>query len=93
MKISDLEKCFAILARFARERGIEEVSQPVPDGYWTITAPAWTRIYEEPTPSVGSFSDDEEELKRLLEDPTRASSVDLERVAHLLCRLSDQLAF
>jgi hypothetical protein len=83
----------SILARLARERGVDEVVLPEADGYWTITAPGWTQIYEEPKPSVGSFCDDEEELKKMLADPERASSVDLERVAHLLRRLSDQLAF
>lgn len=93
MKIADLEKCVTILAHLARERGVDEIVPPDSDGYWTITAPAWTRIYEEPKPSVGSFSDDEEELQKMLAEPERASSVDLERVAHLLRRLSDQLAF
>lgn len=93
MKVTDLEKCVSILARLARERGVEEVVPPDSDGYWTVTAPAWTDVYEEPKPAVGSFSDDEEELKKMLANPERASSVDLERVAHLLRRLSDQLAF
>jgi len=91
MKVTDLEKCVSILARLARERGVDEVT-PDSDGYWTISAPEWTQVYEEPKPAVGSFSDDEEELAKMLANPDRASSVDLERVAHLLRRLSDQLA-
>jgi hypothetical protein len=93
MKVTDLEKCMSILTRLALERGVDEVVPPPEDGYWTITAPAWTQVYEEPKPGVGSFSDDEEELMKMLANPERASSVDLERVAHLLRRLSDQLAF
>jgi hypothetical protein len=93
MKVTDLEKCVSILAHLALERGVNEVMPPDSDGYWTVTAPAWTQVYEEPKLAVGSFSDDEEELKKMLADPARASSVDLERVAHLLRRLSDQLAF
>lgn len=93
MKLTDLEKCVSILARLASERGVDEVTAPPgSDGYWTITAPEWTQIYEEPKPSVGSFSDDEEELRKMLANPERASAVDLERVAHILRRLSDQLA-
>lgn len=93
MKVTDLEKCVGILSRLALDRGVNEVVPPESDGYWTITAPEWTRVYEDPEPSVGSFADDEAELTKMLENPERASSVDLERVAHLLRRLSDQLAF
>jgi hypothetical protein len=49
-------------------------------------------IYQEPKPSIGSFVDDESELKKLLDDPSRASAVDLDRVAHLLKLLSHLLA-
>jgi hypothetical protein len=93
MKLRDLENCVGILVRLARESGVDEVMLPDSDGYWTITTPAWTKIYEDPEPAVGSFSDDAEELNNLLSNPERASSVDLERVAHLLRLLSDQLAF
>jgi len=93
MKVSDLEKCVSILARLARERGMDDVLEPDCDGYWTICSPDWTQIYEEPKPGVGSFSDDAEQLAKLLADPSRASAVDLDRVAHLLRLLSDQLAF
>lgn len=91
MKVTDLEKCIAILLEVARRRGVSEIALPANDGYWTITSQEWTRIYEQPTPGVGSFSDDEQQLLMMLEDPTGASAVDLERVAHLLCLLSDQL--
>jgi len=92
MKLDDLEKCVRILIRLAADRGVEDV-RPEGDGYWTVTTPEWTRIYDEPKPAIGSFSDDEEELRKMLADPERASSVDLERVAHVLRLLSDQLAF
>jgi len=59
----------------------------------TVSSPAWTLIYEKPRLSVGSFSDDETELEKLLLEPDRASAVDLDRLAHLLRRLSDQIAF
>jgi hypothetical protein len=91
MKVSDLEKCVSILARHALLFGIDEVTTKDVDLYWTITSSQWTRIYEDPTPAVGSFIDDAAELERMLADPARASAVDLERVAHLLLLLSDQL--
>ena len=93
MKLDDLERCVIILMNLAKMRGINEVKSSENDAYWTISSPAWTQIYEEPNPSVGSLSDDEEELIKVLGDPTRASAVDLDRVAHLLRRLSDQLAY
>ena len=93
MKLNDLEICICILLRLARERGIDEVTLPEKDGYWVVTAPEWTNVYEDPQLAVGSFSDDAAELRKILADNERASSVDLERVASLLRRLSDQLAF
>jgi hypothetical protein len=93
MKTSELEKCLSILLRTAVEKGIEDV-EPEHDGYWTVTAPAWRNVYVDPppTPSVGSFSDDEEELRKLIASPDRVSAVDFERVSHLLRLLSDKLA-
>lgn len=78
--------------RKAEEQGLSEVTAPH-DGYLTITSPDWRDIYADPppTPGVGSFSDDEEELTKLLASPERASAVDLERLAHLLRLLSDQM--
>lgn len=92
MTIVELERCVALLLEMARRRGIDEVVPPNVDGYWTVTSPAWTQVYQTPQPAVGSFSDDEQELQKVLRDPSRGSAVDLERAAHLLRLLSDQLA-
>ncbi len=63
------------------------------DGYWTVVSSEWRDIYSEPQQlGVGSVSDDEAELTRLIEDPGRFSGVDLERIAHLLCVVSDKLS-
>lgn len=92
MTLHEIEQCFQVLVHAVRERGLGEIRLPATDGYWTITSPEWRNIYETPAPAVGSFADDNDELRKLLADPERASAVDLERLAHLLLLLSDQLA-
>lgn len=92
MKVSELSKCLAVLMEMVRERGVVEVASET-DLYWTVTSPEWRDFNVDVPPElgVGSFVDDAEELRKLLEDPARASAVDLERAAHLLLLLSDQL--
>lgn len=93
MKLDELARCLEVLLRKAEEQNIKEVTDPT-DGYLTITSPDWRNVYADPppTPGVGSFSDDEKELRKMLVSPERASAVDAERAAHLLLLLSDQMA-
>ena len=92
MTVDELQECIAILLRLAAQRGVKDLDL-AGDLYWTMSSPEWRDVYAEPTPkpAVGSLVDDEAELKKLLSQPDRASGVDLERAAHLLLRLSDQL--
>jgi hypothetical protein len=93
MQLSELRQCVSLLLRVAEERGVTEIASPQ-DGYWTVVSPGWRDVYVDPAPSpgVGSFSDDEDNLRELLLSPERASAVDLERASHLLRLLADQLA-
>jgi hypothetical protein len=90
-KLSELEACFRTLLDYARSRGVEGVDAGDRDLYWTVSSSEWRAIYEEPKPTVGSFADDELELRKMREDPSRACSVDLERLSNLLKLLSDSL--
>ncbi len=92
MTVAELEVCLRILFDHARSVGLERVELGDLDLYWTISSADSLTIYQEPKPSIGSFVDDESELKKLLDDPSRASAVDLDRVAHLLKLLSHLLA-
>ena len=91
MTLDELERCVHLMLAYARARGIDKIAFD-DDLYWTVTSPEWLKPYSEPTPAVGSLDDDREELNRLLSDPSRASSVDLERLSHVLRYLSDQLS-
>lgn len=93
MTLDELEKCLTIVLNHARERGVIEIGPQGSDGYWTVTSPKWRDVYSDPEPAVGSLADDEATLYKLIEDPCRASSVDFERLAHLLRALSDELAY
>ena len=93
MTLDELEKCLNITLKRAREMGVSEIGPQESDGYWTVTSPNWRDVYSDPEPAVGSLADDEANLYKLIVDPGRASSVDLERLAHLLRALSDELAY
>ncbi len=94
MTIEELEACLAMAMRHCRQRGVLAVEHDDVYYYWEVASPDWMQFGETvPEPVVGSLSDDEEELRKMLVDPVRVSSLDLERIAHLLLRLSDQLAF
>lgn len=92
MTLEELESCFRLLMCYARQQGLNVVEAGARELYWTVTSADWLNMYEEPKPSVGSFSDDEGELKKILKDASVASSVDLERMAHMMKLLSDVIA-
>jgi hypothetical protein len=89
--LDELEQCVHLLLTFAKEWGVTEVVPPDRDLYWTIGSPDWLAIYEEPKAVVGSLDDDEAELRKVLANPSRATSVDLQRVAHLLMVLAERV--
>jgi hypothetical protein len=73
----------------ARSRGVDNVDIDNNDYYWTILSGDWLNFQEKPEPAVGSLEDDILELKKLLAEPSRASSVDLERLSAILKFLSE----
>lgn len=91
MTFAEIRSCIDLLLAHAEARGFSEVTPPAIDHYWTIPAPDWRMPYSEPTLGAGSFADDETQLAKLRRDASRASAVDLERMASLLRLLSDQL--
>lgn len=92
MTIEDLEKCILRLLRVARSRGIEKIDLGARDYYWNVPGPEWVDMTKEPKLAVGSLDDDVSELIKLLNEPDRASAVDLERAAALLRLISDDLS-
>lgn len=81
-----------ILLEHAERQGLSGVDASQADLYWTITSGEWLVAETEPKPGVGSLHDDIQELKRLLREPTRASAVDVNRLANVLHLLSVQLS-
>lgn len=92
MSLDEIEKCFRILMNHVRYSGVTELNLKGNDFYWTITSPEWLTFDVEPTPAVGSLDDDQNELGRLLDNPSRATAVDIDRLAHLMMYLSDELS-
>ncbi|MCP4600245.1 MAG: hypothetical protein GY847_06885 [Proteobacteria bacterium] len=87
--LQDLEKCFLLLFRLLHEGGFREVNPGNYDYYWRVLAKESFMFDKEPELAVGSLDDDIEELKNLAKDPSRASSVDFERLAAVLIYLSE----
>ncbi|AGC48510.1 hypothetical protein MYSTI_07238 [Myxococcus stipitatus DSM 14675] len=92
MTLDDFEKCILQLLNLARQRGIERLDTQAHDYYWIVPAPDWVDFTNDPKPAVGSLHDDLAELRKLLDDPDRGSSIDLDRAASLLHLLSDHLS-
>lgn len=92
MTIDELERCISRLLRVARSRGITKIDTGARDYYWNVPSPEWVDMTKQPELTVGSLDDDLSELEKLLADPDRASSVDLDRAAAILRLLSDGLA-
>ena len=93
MTIDELGICISRLLALAKARGITEVHPGERDSYWVVSGPEWVDMTKQPQQlGVGSMDDDLSELKKLLTDPHRASSVDFDRAATLLRLISDELS-
>src|SRR5687768_15683262 len=90
--IDELERCISILLALARSRGVEKLDTGSLDLYWTVPSPEWIEMQQQPDLGVGSLGDDLTQLEKLLVDPQRASSVDLDRAAAMLRLISDRLS-
>lgn len=92
MTIDEFEKCILRLLSLARSRGVVKIDTGSRDYYWNVPAPAWVDMTKEPKLAVGSLDDDVAELSKLLDEPDRASAVDLDRAAAVLHLISDDLS-
>jgi hypothetical protein len=92
MTLDELQRCFDIVMRFARARGLDGVEQGGRDLYWTALDEEWTRMDIDPRPGTGSLSDDLGELGKLLQDPERASPVDFARLGNALRLLGENVS-
>lgn len=90
MTLAELADCLRILLTAAKDWGSAEVVPEDRDLYWTMDSADWRDVYREPKLLVGSLDDDAAALRKLLEDPTRATPLDLERAAHLLLVVAER---
>lgn len=93
MTFEEIQRCISILLEYVSRQGVSSLDVCNADLYWTMTSEDWLVKDTEPKPAVGSLHDDIAELKQLLDEPGRASSVDLDRLASLLRLLSLQLTY
>lgn len=91
MNLDEIEACVSMLLQHARLRGVSYVDSARYDLYWKILSDDWVDLTKEPTVATGSLHDDIGELRNLLSEPSRASVVDMDRVASILCLLSQVL--
>jgi hypothetical protein len=89
----DLLRCAEILVDYAELRQIRQVKTKGDSYIYFPSGNDWRRPYpfEYPTPAVGSFEEDRDGLRLLLERPETASAVNMDRLVFQLRLLSDQL--
>lgn len=87
MKIDELEECFRILVAYARNMDLSCDADA--DLYWSVSSQdEWLNVNDDPVLGVGSLVDDVAELRKLLTEPNRATSLDLVRFGAVLRLLS-----
>ncbi len=92
LTLSELEKCFEILVKMMKDRGLSEVASKNKDLYWSVLSEDWLSFQAEPVPAVGSLDDDLSGLKNLLIRDTAPSVVDVERMSAILKLIAHDLS-
>jgi hypothetical protein len=88
ISLDEIGACVSMLIQHAKLRGVTHVGSTKYDLHWKILSDEWVDLAKDPSVVTGSLHDDILELRNLLAEPSRASVVDLERVASILCLLS-----
>ena len=91
MSLDEIEACVLLLIQHARLRGLTHVDSTKYDLYWDIPSDEWVDLAKDPKVATGSLHDDIFELRNLLSDPSRASVVDMDRMASILRLMSRNL--
>lgn len=91
MSLDEIEACVSMLMQHARSRGVTHVDSASHDFYWTTLSDEWVDLGKVPRVATGSLHDDILELRKLLSEPSRASVVDMDRVASVMRLLSQVL--
>lgn len=84
LSLNELRKCFDLMLARLQASGVDKVDTDSYDLYWSILADDWLKFDEQPTPVVGSLDDDLTELAALLDEPSRLSICDFDRLAAVL---------
>jgi len=92
ISVVELEKCFEIILQHVRLMGINSIETTEEDFYWTVLSYDWLQFDKEPALAVGSLDDDILELKKIITEPSRTTSVDIERLSAILKLLSERLS-
>lgn len=81
LTIDQLERCVALVLQRARAQGITEIDTGDRDLYWTALGEEWMNFQSEPELAVGSLDHDLEQLAAVLDEPSRLSGNEFDRVA------------
>lgn len=81
LTIDQLERCVALVLQRARANGVVEIDTGERDLYWTALGGAWMDFQSEPSLAVGSLDHDLEQLAAVLDEPSRLSDNEFDRVA------------
>lgn len=90
ISIVDLIKIINICVTRITLEGVSHLTIET-DLYQFIPTDKWNDFQDDFSYAVGSLKDDWESLQKLIEDPLRVSSVDLDRLASILRAISEEL--
>jgi hypothetical protein len=84
LSLDELRECFDLMLARLRASGVDKVDTGNQDLYWSVLPDDWLKFDEQPTPAVGSLDDDLTGLAALLDEPSRLSVCDFDRLASVL---------
>jgi predicted HAD superfamily phosphohydrolase YqeG len=91
ISVDEIEKIFSLVVEKLKKDGVGNISFDL-DEYWIILTNEWNDFKNVPSPSVGSFVDDVNCLKKVIGQNIIYSYSEFDRIAIVLRALSEKMA-
>ena len=91
ISVDEIEKIFSLIVEKLKKDGVDNISLDF-DEYWMILTNEWNDFKNVPSPSVGSFVDDVNSLKKVLGQNIIYSYSEFDRIATVLRAISEKMA-
>lgn len=91
ISVDEIEKIFSLIVEKLKKDGVGNISIDF-DEYWMILTNEWNDFKNIPSPSVGSFVDDVDCLKKVVSQNIIYSYSEFDRIATFLRAISENMA-